>query len=148
MGKAIRCGMPVFASSIMYRREARTLLHADYTVYDWYFLTDILKHGDSGYIAEPLGMYRTHQSSAVGQAGYSLIDAFTELYSRRLKENAKSKGRLLRICTSLCLRDRSEWRDDLQTALGPSAIVLHAPGDRPLIDAVKWSLLNGKALAR
>ncbi len=63
VGKVIRSGMPFFNSSMMYRREFRTLFFSSEDIFDWYFLTDILRFGQAGYIPEKLGLYRINATS-------------------------------------------------------------------------------------
>lgn len=148
LSKTIRCGMPVFMSSLMYRREARTLRSADHTVFDWYFLTDILKNGRGGFISEPLGMYRVHPSSLVGQHRDSLFKPMIELYLRRLRELPRSKGDFFAYAVLSALvtirAGRSipsaHWRL-LRSSFTPLALW-------PLADAMRWLGKNGKALAR
>ncbi len=64
LNKIIRVGMPFFSSSIMYRRVHRSITKADSELLDWYLLTDLLRHGDAGYISRPLGSYRVNNSNS------------------------------------------------------------------------------------
>jgi len=87
IGKAIRCGMPVFASSVMYRARARTLRACDFELFDWLVLTDLLKAGDAGYISDTLGSYRINRASMTGQMKMAAMQArMIGLYQMRLEE--------------------------------------------------------------
>ena len=85
--RLIRLGLPVFPSSIMYRRKARTLRAADIDIYDWYIFSDILKAGPAGYIDECLGMYRVHGASQVAlDRGPVMTRRMVGHYRERLRE--------------------------------------------------------------
>jgi glycosyltransferase involved in cell wall biosynthesis len=87
LGKVIRCGNPFLLSTIMYRRSARTFLSPDFPVFDWYFLTDLMKSGKAGYLERELGLYRIHTGSFTGTRGQSyMLLRMVDNLSRRLSE--------------------------------------------------------------
>ena len=87
LNKLIRVGMPVFASSIMYRKECRTILSSTSDLFDWYLLSDILQFGRAGYLRECLGFYRMNRQSVVSTLGSSeMHNLMTELRLLRLSQ--------------------------------------------------------------
>lgn len=85
--KLIRCGMPVMASSIMYRQEARTLRAPPREIFDWYLYLDILRQGDGAFLPDVLGGYRVNRQSITSTLGFAKMQAqMLQLYEQRLLE--------------------------------------------------------------
>jgi len=149
IGKAIRCGMPTFASSIMYRKQARTLLSADFELFDWYILTDLLMRGDAGYVPEILGSYRinsTSLTSTLAQAG--MRARMLEMYARRFDDLPCRRAdffayavRAAAVCARLGIPVTAAHRQFLR-----ATFTLGGAGQ--LLDALTWIFQNRAALAR
>ena len=149
LGKAIRCGVPVCHSSIMYRAGARSLRVCDFELFDWFILTDLLLSGDAGYIVDDLGSYRVNPESMTGQMKMAAMqERMIGLYQRRL---AELPGRrrdffahavfMTLVCLRMGLPFTPAHRRLLMSSWTPWAF-------GQLLDALAWARANGAALAR
>jgi glycosyltransferase involved in cell wall biosynthesis len=148
LGKLIRVGMPVFASSLMYRRDRRSLTASDRELFDWFILGDILSQGDAGFIPAVLGNYRVNTSSMTDALGPErLARQMAGLHLARLAEWPEERAEFFAnaFIASLVgpLRGASapETRAILRRSITPTAFW-------PIIDAALWVLQNGPAMAR
>jgi glycosyltransferase involved in cell wall biosynthesis len=149
IGKLIRCGLPVLASSIMYRSEARTLRSLDYELFDWLLYTDIMKRGDGGFIPEVLGSYRVNPSSLTASLAVSgMVARMLELYERRFQELPQYRAdfftwALFAVYTAVAYKApvTAAHRRFLAKTFTPTALPA-------LIDAALWNIENGKTMAR
>jgi len=147
--QAIRYGMPFLASSLMYRRAARSLTRSSFEIFDWYFLTDILKHGPAGYIDEALGRYTVNSKSLTASMRRREMRAqMLSLYAMRLAELPQYKSDFFcnaAVAALSCIKrgdpiTPEHWRF-LSGTFTPRA-VLNA------VDTLSWHLGNAKALQR
>jgi glycosyltransferase involved in cell wall biosynthesis len=149
LGKAIRCGMPVFASSVMYRARARTLRASDVEVFDWFILTDILRGGDAGYLSETLGAYRINHASLTGQLkSAGMLQRMIGLYERRLAELPEKRSDFYAfafVSALACARRGIPVTEAHRRLLMASFTPFAGPH---MIDAFRWALENQAALAR
>jgi glycosyltransferase involved in cell wall biosynthesis len=149
LGKLIRCGMPVLASSIMYRAGARTLRSVDFEIFDWYLYGDVLTCGDGGYIPEDLGAYRINRSSLTSSLAFAGMQArMLGLYTRRYADWPERRADMFAwaaFSALASLKNRvpvsaRHWRF-LRDTFAPLAV-----GE--LADTGVWTLQNRHALAR
>lgn len=149
LGKVIRCGMPFLNSSLMYRRAARTLKQADFEVFDWFALTDIMLSGPAGYIDAQLGCYRLHGQSYTSATSAALMrERMLENVTRRYKGLSQYRsdvfGFAILDLVDAIRRDRRvtpvHWRL-LRDSLSPTGLM-------KAVDGFAWRRQNGPALAR
>jgi glycosyltransferase involved in cell wall biosynthesis len=149
IGKVIRCGMPVFASTIMYRARARSLRTCDFELFDWFVLTDMLRSGDAGYIPETLGSYRINRASLTGQMKMAAMRArMIGLYQTRLGELPERRADFFAhaifealVCLRMGMPITAAHRRLLRSSWTPRA-------SSELVDTLAWALANGAAMAR
>lgn len=149
LGKLIRVGVPVMNSSIMYRKEFRSLTRSENEVLDWYFMGDILQHGDAGFLPEDYGSYRINGNSAVSTLSRArmsdivldnYIDAFREWPGVKKDFFARAILMLVhRRRLGLHLSPKLLWL--LKRSFTPFALT-------SLLDGAWWHLENLPALAR
>jgi glycosyltransferase involved in cell wall biosynthesis len=149
VGKVIRCGLPVLASSIMYRAAARTERHADHELFDWFFYTDILRFGPGGYIPQVLGSYRVNSSSITAKLGMAgMIARMIELYRRRLPDLPQYKADFFGWAALMALgavKIGIPITDAHRALLRSSAT---PAGFLALADSLHWALQNRRAAVR
>ncbi len=149
VGKVIRCGMPFLHSSMMYRRSSRSLKSANFEIFDWYILTDIMMSGGAGFIPLMLGLYRINSGSYIGTVRQSEMRArMLENVARRYQDMPRNRSdffafALLELSDSLLFgleRASVHWR-----LLRDSASLL---GLFKAFDVWVWRRQNGRALSR
>jgi glycosyltransferase involved in cell wall biosynthesis len=149
LGKLIRVGMPVFASSVMYRRERRTLTASETDLLDWYILSDILRHGDAGFIAATLGYYRVNSGSMTGALGRERMRRqMASLHLARLGEWPDERAEFFANAVIASLAGLARGRfppPETQDILGRSITPRAA---WPIIDAARWVIQNRAAMVR
>jgi len=147
--KMIRCGMPVLASSVMYRAEARTLWVSDFEIFDWYLYTDILKWGMGGFIPEILGGYRVNSTSLTSSLAVAgMQERMLRLYALRYSEAPEFRADFFAwaaFAAWTSFRNRvpitaAHWRF-LADTFTPTAL-------GGLGDVGAWILQNRRAMAR
>jgi glycosyltransferase involved in cell wall biosynthesis len=149
LGKLIRVGVPVMNSSIMYRKEFRDLKKTSGEVLDWYFMGDILKHGDAGYLSENYGYYRISSNSAVSTLSREkmsdiVLDNYIEGFREwpGMKKDFFARAVLMfmhRKSLGLSISPKLRWL--LRQSVTPFAV-------GSFIDGAYWYLENRPALAR
>lgn len=147
--RLIRLGLPVFPSSIMYRRAARTLRAADFEIYDWYLFTDILRAGPAAYLHEQLGAYRIHTASQVArERGEVMTQRMAGLYRRRLAEMPQHRADFMARGLMWAWHGLfDEGRIDGSVLdLVRASFTFRAIG--PFIDAFRWARANKAAHVR
>ncbi len=150
LDKVIRCGNPFLLSTIMYRRSARTFLSPEFAIFDWYFLTDLMKSGKAGYLASELGLYRLHTRSFTGTMGHSyILLRMIDNLARRMSELPRYRADFFAFAlfeVAFVIGKRREappaalWR-----LLRDSASFV---GIFKVLDTVLWRIQNWGALAR
>ncbi len=147
--KVIRCGMPFVNSTVMYRREARKLLKAEFEVFDWYFLTDILKSGRAAYVNEEMGMYRVNfESFTSSMKRANMRGMMFDNYRSRLVDIPKYKSDLFaNVLFDLlyCVGNGDEIVPVHWNLLKRSFTIL---GLIKVFDTFIWRWENSRALAR
>lgn len=147
--EAVRWGMPFLASSLMYRRPARQLTAAEFEVFDWYILTDLLKSGPAAYLHEPLGSYTVNTTSLTATLKrHAMRERMLGLYARRLSDEPELKSDIFCYAAAAalaCVRlgdavSRSHW-DLLRKSFTLAAIP-------KLPDTILWRVGNLRALMR
>lgn len=84
LDKIIRCGMPIIASSVMYRKSSRSIENVDFEIFDWFFYTDIMTRGEAGYLDDALGAYRLNHGSLTSKLKLSgMMARMVDLYRSR-----------------------------------------------------------------
>lgn len=82
-----RWGMPFLNSSMMYRRAARTVMDYADEVFDWFFLTDLMRNGDVAFLDETLGSYTLNPTSITGDFKRTkMLERMLDLYRRRIAD--------------------------------------------------------------
>jgi glycosyltransferase involved in cell wall biosynthesis len=145
--KLIRCGMPVMASSIMYRREARTLRSSLQEIFDWYLYTDIMRKGDGAFLPEILGGYRVNRKSLTSTLGFAKMqERMLRLYVMRLAEWPQYKADFFArvVMTGLAAISMgapitSLHRQLIRRTFSPFAVA-------ELVDGALWLLTNRRAM--
>lgn len=147
--QAIRYGMPFLASSLMYRRTARTLRWIDHEIFDWFFLTNILRAGDAGYIDEALGRYTVQSQSITAQMKRrAMRERMLSLYQIRLDELPWLKSDFFchAVAVALsCLKQADPISPTHARLLWESAT---PEAMRDLPDTIAWHIGNARALTR
>lgn len=149
LSKIIRCGMPVLASSIMYRAEARSLRHSDFEIFDWYLYTDILKRGGGAYISDVLGSYRVNSTSLTSSLAVAgMQERMLRLYALRYLDARSLRGDFFAWAVSAAwtsFRNRAAITKTHWRFLAETATISAVPS---LADAAFWILQNRRAMAR
>ncbi len=147
--KVIRCGMPFMNSSLMYRRSAYAPRTSAEEIFDWYFLTDLMKSGRAGYLDDELGLYRVNSGSITAALKQSRMRSkILELYALRAGELPQYRSEYFAAAffdLLACIRDGDEvsraHRQLLRNGLGVEGLL-------KAFDTLAWRWQNRRALAR
>lgn len=147
--EVVRRGMPFLASSLMYRRAARALTEADFELFDWYFLADILRAGPAAYIDRPLGSYTVNSGSLTAyMKRQGMRERMVALYTRCLRDDPELKPDIFcyAAVAALSCAKQGDPLTPIHRQLLAQSFTPRAVGALP--GAIRWALSNAAALTR